>query len=393
MKGWRECTLGDIADIQTGPFGSQLHASDYKADGTPLIMPSNIGNHLNIIEGGIAKIAAEDVERLSRYVVEENDIVYSRRGDVEKCAFISKEQKGWLCGTGCLRVRFVDSEIYPRYYAYQLSTDAIKGWISGHAIGSTMLNLNSLTLQQVPLVRPPLPEQKAIAAVLSSLDDKIDLLHRQNATLEAMAEALFSHLFLSSGEIQKLSPIVDWISFNPKRILDKGCVSPYLEMSNVNTTTFHPSIFVHKSFSSGMKFINGDTLMARITPCLENGKTCFVTFLNNDEIGWGSTEYIVMRPISSLHPFFAYCLAKTHDFRTFAENCLTGSSGRQRVDSKHLKQYEIVAPTEQSITKFNQLASSVVPKLHNNFNQIRTLEKLRDTLLPKLMSGEVRVDF
>lgn len=236
-------------------------------------------------------------------------------------------------------------------------------------------------------------EQKAIAAVLSRLDDKIDLLHRQNATLEAMAEALFSHLFSPSGEAQKLSPIVDWISFNPKRILAKGSVSPYLEMSNVNTTTFHPSIFDYKSFSSGMKFINGDTLMARITPCLENGKTCFVTFLKNEEIGWGSTEYIVMRPISSLHPFFAYCFAKIDDFRAFAENCLTGSSGRQRVDSEHLKQYEIVAPTEQSITKFNQLASSVVPKLHNNFTQIRTLEKLRDTLLPKLMSGEVRVDF
>lgn len=151
-------TLGDIAAIQTGPFGSQLHASDYVENGIPVIMPTNIGNNLNIEVDAIAKINEDDLYRLSRYQVFEDDIVYSRRGDVERCAFITKSQNNWLCGTGCLRVRFKKGDIVPKFFAYQLSTDEAKGWISGHAVGSTMPNLNSSILAQVPLIKPDVEE-------------------------------------------------------------------------------------------------------------------------------------------------------------------------------------------------------------------------------------------
>ena len=162
-------------------------------------------------------------------------------------------------------------------------------------------------------------------------------------------------------------------------------------MSNLNTQYFHPASISTKEFSSGTKFKNGDTLLARITPCLENGKSCFVNFLNRDEIGWGSTEYLVMRPVENLHPFFAYCLIKSEDFRAYAELCLSGSSGRQRINIDHLKQYELLDVDINKINCFNKMCSVLEPKLLKNYLQIRTLEKLRDTLLPKLMSGEVRV--
>lgn len=207
-------TLGDIATIQTGPFGSQLHASDYVENGIPVIMPTNIGNNLNIEVDSIAKINEDDLYRLSRYQVYEDDIVYSRRGDVERCAFITKIQNNWLCGTGCLRVRFKKGDIVPKFFAYQLSTDEAKGWISGHAVGSTMPNLNSSILAQVPLFKPDVEEQRTIAAVLSSLDDKIDLLQRQNATLEAMAEALFKQWFVvEAKEVWKTGCIPDEFEF------------------------------------------------------------------------------------------------------------------------------------------------------------------------------------
>lgn len=239
---------------------------------------------------------------------------------------------------------------------------------------------------------PPLPEQKAIAAVLSSLDDKIDLLHRQKKTLEAMAATLFRQWFLEeAGEDWECGTIADLIEFNPSRKLAKGSVAPYLEMASVSNSTFNPDGWYDREFSSGTKFINGDTLLARITPCLENGKTAYVTFLEDGQVAWGSTEYIVMRPKGGSHTFFAYVLARSDDFRDYAEGCLAGSSGRQRVDVDHLKNYEIKMPSDAAVGEFNAFSESVIPKLHSNLLQIRTLEKLRDTLLPKLMSGEVRV--
>lgn len=112
MDDWKELTLGDVASIQTGPFGSQLHASDYVTEGVPSIMPKNIGARLDISTDDIARIRESDAVRLTKYRIEKNDIVYSRRGDVEKCAFITSHQDGWLCGTGCIRVRFVSKEVY-----------------------------------------------------------------------------------------------------------------------------------------------------------------------------------------------------------------------------------------------------------------------------------------
>lgn len=143
---------------------------------------------------------------------------------------------------------------------------------------------------------------------------KIDLLQRQNATLEAMAETLFRERFISYSHKDSMVAIDSYILFNPKRSIRKGDMSPYLEMSNLRTDAFCPIEFYDKEFTSGSKFINGDTLLARITPCLENGKKCFVNFLEDGAVAWGSTEYIVMHPMDELHPLFAYCLVKTDDF-------------------------------------------------------------------------------
>ena len=363
MTGWQEYRLDQVVKFQRGHdlTVQNICIGDYPVAGSNGI----IGYH-------------------SAFTTQAPGITLGRSGNSIGVVHYYK-QNFWAHNTTLYSTEFIGS--YPKYLYYFLKEIDFTSFNTGSAVPS--LNRNHIHSLKVRI--PPLPEQKAIAAVLSSLDDKIDLLHRQNATLEAMAEALFSQLFITTESQKKLSAITEWISFNQKRTIAKGDLAPYLEMSNVNTTTFHPSDIAYKDFSSGMKFINGDTLLARITPCLENGKTCYVTFLENEQVGWGSTEYIVMRPGAILHPFFAYCLAKTDDFRGYAENCLTGSSGRQRVDAEHLKQYEIASPTRQSIEEFNGLAASIVPKLHNNFVQSLALEKLRDTLLPKLMSGEVRV--
>ena len=142
MSEWAEFILGKIADIQTGPFGSQLHASDYVEFGIPVIMPKNIGQRLDISLDSIAHITEKDAKRLQKYRVKPNDIVFSRRGDVEKCAFITDEMDGWLCGTGGLKVYFQSENVLPRFMAYYFSTSESKHWLTSHAVGTTMPNLN-----------------------------------------------------------------------------------------------------------------------------------------------------------------------------------------------------------------------------------------------------------
>jgi type I restriction enzyme S subunit len=205
-EGWEYTTLGLACergggDIQTGPFGSQLHASDYVPIGIPSIMPQNIGDN-RVVEDGIARIPPEDARRLSRYLVRRGDIVYSRRGDVERRALVRDHEDGWLCGTGCLRVRLGDRGPDPRFATYYLGHPNVREWIVRHAHGATMPNLNTSILGACPFAVPPLPEQRAIAHILGTLDDKIELNRRMSETVEAMARALFKSWFVDFDPVR-----------------------------------------------------------------------------------------------------------------------------------------------------------------------------------------------
>lgn len=168
----RQLLLGDIANIITGPFGSQLHMEDYVETGIPVIMPQNIGDRV-VNEAGIARISEDDYKRLHRYATKVNDIVYARRGDVEKHAFISTDNRA-LCGTGCLRVRIYDTNIvYPLFLSFYLNRPETRRWITVHAVGTNMLNLNTGILASVPLNLPDYELQVKIAETLQQIDDKI----------------------------------------------------------------------------------------------------------------------------------------------------------------------------------------------------------------------------
>lgn len=203
---WEKITLAEVCargggNIQTGPFGSQLHAEDYVEDGIPSVMPQNIGDN-RIIEDGIARITPEDANRLGRYLLREGDVVYSRRGDIERRALVRTHEDGWLCGTGCLRVRFGKGVVVPEYAAFYLATHEARTWLKNHAVGATMPNLNTSILGALPFVLPPLPIQRQIAAILSAFDDKIELNRQMNRTLEAMARALFKSWFVDFDPVR-----------------------------------------------------------------------------------------------------------------------------------------------------------------------------------------------
>ncbi|MGA5213668.1 restriction endonuclease subunit S [Streptomyces pseudogriseolus] len=200
---WRRTTLGALCAtgggaIQTGPFGSQLHASDYVEVGIPSVMPQNIGDN-QIAEDGIARIAAADAERLSKYLLAEGDIVYSRRGDVKRRALVRKYEAGWLCGTGCLRVR-VGTATEPLFMSYYLGEPEIQEWIAQHAVGATMPNLNTSILGEVPVVLPANNEMRQVNERLSGLDATAAHLQHENRTLADLRDTLLPQLL--SGKLR-----------------------------------------------------------------------------------------------------------------------------------------------------------------------------------------------
>ena len=409
VRGWRDTPLGEVADIQTGPFGSQLHASDYVAVGIPSIMPTNIGTRLEINRSNIACIKDADAKRLARYLVKEGDIVYSRRGDVEKCAFIKNNESGWLCGTGCLRIRFVSDKVIPRFCAYLLSTDEMKGWVSGHAVGTTMPNLNSSTMQKLPLALPPLPEQKSIAAVLSSLDDKIDLLHRQNQTLEAMAETLFRQWFIEAAPQPSPQP-------SPSgRGSEKGARVEYSVADfvthvrlNVNPAKTGDGLFHHYSipaFDAGMRPViePGNAILSNKYRVTEH--SLLVSKLNPreprvwpvgelpNENSICSTEFQVLKPKDAGLYGYIYNLLRSSQAADALIMAASGTSGsHQRVRPEDILNITTILPSIRLARQYSDIVMPGLHKMRENRRQILTLEKLRDNLLPKLMSGEVRVE-
>ncbi|MCB2385865.1 restriction endonuclease subunit S [Thalassolituus alkanivorans] len=229
---------------------------------------------------------------------------------------------------------------------------------------------------------------------------------KTDADLDAMPAADYQRLYHTAslfpdelieselGEIPKgwaIGAIGDMLEFNPKRSLKKGSLAPYLDMKNVPTSGHLADEVVFREMGSGSKFINGDTLLARITPCLENGKTAFVDFLNDDEVGWGSTEFIVIRPKDGYPYSLGYLLARDSNFRQVAIQSMTGTSGRQRADAKALAEKNWVVYPKALMMEFGAFSESYLQLAKRNGDQISTLTHLRNSLLPKLLSGELDI--
>ncbi len=280
------------------------------------------------------------------------------------------------------------------------------------------LSRDTFGVQLLPL--PPLSEQKRIAQILGTLDDKLELNRSMNAILEAMASGIFQSwlvdfdpvkrntegghsrpedcLFPDSfedspiGEVPtgwQVCPMSEVIQVNPKRVLKKGSIAPYLDMKNLPTQGHSADEVIDREFSSGTKFQNGDTLLARITPCLENGKTGFVDFLEEGQVGWGSTEFITLSPTPPLPPQFGYLVARSESLRAHAIQNMVGTSGRQRVPYECFDNYLLATPPPEVARRFDEVTAPLMAKIKANSDESRTLAALRDALLPKLLNGEI----
>lgn len=264
--------------------------------------------------------------------------------------------------------------------------------ISGYITGSAQPKLNQANLNNIRFLMPSLPEQHAIAATLSCLDDKIELNNKINANLEAQAQAIFKSWFeTKESDSWDVGHLSDIAYINPRRTLRQQENATYLEMSNMPTQGCFPQGWTKQPYAGGMKFQNGDTLLARITPCLENGKAAYVNFLDENETAFGSTEYIVLAPKSGYPSEMLYFLVRDEAFINYAIKNMTGSTGRQRVSGDALGKYELLIPPAEFVKDYTSFFRTVMMTIRQNSFQNRMLSSIRDTLLPKLMSGEIEV--
>ena len=273
--------------------------------------------------------------------------------------------------------------------------------------------INKSTFADFEIEVPSLENQRRIAKVLSTLDDKIEV-NRQindnfvieplfeilliwklttliNDNLEQQGQTLFEEYVMNPNK-PRTQLLSDYALINPVRTIAKGRAARCIDMSSLPTKGTFPNDWTFKEYNGGMKFQNGDTIMARITPCLENGKTAYINFLDDDEVAYGSTEYIVLSAQEGFCSELLYFLARHSDLISYAVAHMNGSSGRQRVSGNDIANYIMPEITKDALDVVSEKLRGIMEVIKNNSLESRRLAEIRDALLPRLMSGELKLE-
>lgn len=380
MAGWTQTTLGGLemesnGTIQTGPFGSQLHASDYSDDGTPVIMPMNIRG-LRIDPTGIARISDDHMDRLARHKLRVGDIVYSRRGDVEKCALITEKENGWLCGTGCLLVRVQGPNLNARFLSYALSLPDTRSWITQRAVGATMPNLNTGILREVPIAVPAIESQQAIAATLGALDDKIESNQRTIKALIALAHALYEDA-LAAGAYR--ATIGDIAEFHNRRRIPLSSREREARKGNIPyygaTGVF--GYVEDYLFDEVLVLVGEDGSVVR-----EDGGPVIQYIWGKSWIN-NHAHPLTGRGISNELLYLALD-------RSNIQPLVTGAV-QPKVSMGNLRSLTVELPDGLKRTQLEDRLASLFGLWRTRADELQRLGALRDVLLPELLSGRIRI--
>ena len=399
--GSLQTTLGDLVEsgegfIQTGPFGSQLHAHDYAENGIPIVMPQQLGDN-EISEYGIAQINEQDRDRLIRHVMRVGDIVFSRRGDVTRRAYITGKEDGWLCGTGCLLLRLNHPQCDNRYLVRFLGLHETRSYLTQHAIGATMPNLNQRILASVPVVLPPREHQEQIIRVISAYDDLIENNRRRIQLLEQTARLLykewFVHLRFPGHEHVKIKAGVPegWERKTLDEIADitmgQSPKSIYYNEDG-NGLPFHQGVT-----DFGVRFPSHQTYCTVQNRLAEPGDILFSVRAPVGRINITTNKIVIGRGLASIRSnrdqqnFLFYAL-KNHFFK---EDMIGGGAIFAAVTKKDLHGVELLQALDRVAEMFMEHIVPIdlqIEKLHQSNEQ---LIKARDLLLPRLMNGKITI--
>lgn len=389
----RMTQLKTIADIQTGPFGSQLHKEDYVETGTPIVTVEHLGNRV-FTEQNLPRVSDSDKARLIKYTLSTGDIVFSRVGSVDRCSYVDKSHDGWMFSGRCLRVRpteLVDS----LYLYYYFCLEETKQFVRNIAVGATMPSINTKLLGEVEIALPDLNNQKRIAAVLSSLDDKIENNQKLNDNLEQQAQSCFQELFVdnadpewATGTISDLGTVVG--GSTPS----KAKPEYYTESGIAWITPKDLSINKSKFISHGENDITELGLKNSSAAIMPEGTVLFSSRAPIGYIAIAAGEVTTNQGFKSVvpkpeigTPFVYFFLKNT---LPVIEGMASGSTFKE-VSGSTMKNVPAVIPDAETLAKFSNFCAPIFAQQRILEEQNQSLAALRDNLLPRLMSGEIDV--
>ena len=408
MEEWKEYRLGEVTtSIQTGPFGSQLHMSDYSDEGIPVVMPKDMLNG-KISEISIARVSEEHVNRLSRHKVADGDILYARRGDIGRCVYISEKENGWLCGTGCLKLEIDRNKADPMFLFLQLQNPSIISLIENRAVGATMPNLNTEILKKVSIKLPPLPTQQKIASILSAYDNLIQNYKKQIEALQTAASELYKEWFVrfrfpgyQTAEFENGIP-EGWrietanklfnitIGKTPPRAEQEWFSTSENDVKWVSISDMNQGLFIENTNEKLTKAavdkfhvitVPKDTVLLSFK--LTIGKVSITKFevTTNEAIAHFHLPDLNWRE-------YIYNYLAEFPYQKLGNTSAIGTA----INSQIVKKMNIVVPDDIILKKYHKKAGDIFNKISLLGNQIANLTQQRDLLLPRLMSGKLEVE-
>lgn len=412
--------LGDIAEVQTGPFGSQLHKEDYTVNGTPIITVEHLGDN-RIIHENTPYVSDDDRLRLSKYSLKTGDIVFSRVGSVDRRALVSKKEDGWLFSGRCLRVRVnKETEVDPKFLSYFFGLENFKEYVRNIAVGATMPSLNTKILSGLEIQVPDLVTQKKIAKILSSIDDKIELNNAINKNLEEMAQALFKRWFVdfefpnengdpyksSGGEFEeselglipngwRISTLGELCAFNTDTLSTKdiGKSLTYLDTGsitrNVISDVQHLNISTDKIPSRARRKIRpNDIVYSTVRP----NQYHYGLIKEPSSNMVASTGFVVLTSNGTVTNDLVYLWLTQDEITEKLQSIAEGSTSTYpSIKPSDISSLKISLPCNVNEFRVVQMIEALHNQIWDNQKQNRILSDIRDSLLPKLMSGEIRV--
>lgn len=401
--------IGDIASLKTGPFGTQFSAKEYTSEGIPVINVKNIG-YGQILENELDYIHESTRDRLSEHILKTGDIVFGRKGSVDRHAYISQNYSGWVQGSDCIRLRFQE-DVNTRYISHYLKLDHVKKQINHASIGSTMASLNTDILKNIKNILPELSVQNSIETVLSSLESKVDVNSQICSELETMAKALYDYWFVQfdfpdeNGRPYRTSGgAMEWNDqlkreipkgWGVKSIIDEFDVCCGYPFDTTKFTEDEDGIPIIRIRDILENTISAKTLEIVDEKYKVNRGDLIVGMDGNFHMNFWSGHSALLNQrcfkISSLgySVLIAYFSAKPY-IKAREKNVTRTTVGHLSADD--VQALSVLVPTEPEKQKFSAIFDDILNKICQTRSENEELTKLRDWLLPMLMNGQARVE-
>mgnify|MGYP000044193695 CR=1 FL=1 len=408
-------TLSEIIEkwgglIQTGPFGSQLHQHDYSEDGIPVVMPKDIRNG-RIDESGIARIPESKANQLSRHYLKAGSVVFPRRGEIRKCAYITEEQAGFLCGTGCIKIEPPEERLRSKFLFYYLGLRQSVEWLERNAVGTTMLNLNTKILGGLKVPLSSTKKQDEIIDILATYDDLIENNRRRIQLLEQAARLLykewFVHLRFPGHEHVKIKDGVPegWDNCPIKKVIAGLYDGPHATPLPADSGPIF--LGIKNITNSGRLDLKSIRCIAendyprwtkRVTPQAGDIVFSYEATLNRYALIPKGFRGCLGRRLALIRPkqtertgYFLFLTFFEDRWRaTIEKNKLSGATV-DRIPLAKFPEFPILVPTKQLLAAFDDYVSPLYLQMELIEKMNFQLAQARDLLLPKLMNGEVTV--